>query len=81
MTARNGRNNVVRLDAQAADGTMLFDAFNSFTIDGVRGYTAHVGTRNSSLNLSENACKSFASKTKIYFNVFCVITLQVYISP
>jgi len=74
MTSRKGRNNVVRLEAQAADGTMLFDAFNSFTIDGARGYTARVGTRNSSLNLSEKSCKSSASKIKIHFNVFCVIT-------
>jgi len=59
MTSRNGRNNVVRLDAQAADGTMLFDAFNSFFIDAAPGYTAHIGTRNSSLNLREYFCISF----------------------
>jgi len=32
---------------------MLFDAFNAFTIDAAPGYTAHIGTRNSSLNISE----------------------------
>ena len=53
MTARNGRNNVVRLDAQAGDGTNGLDAFNSFFIDAAPGYTAHIGTRNSSLNLRE----------------------------
>jgi len=58
MTARKGRNNFVRLDAQAADGTMTFDAFNSFTIDAAPGYTAHIGTRNSSLNLREYVCNN-----------------------
>ena len=54
MTSRKGRNNVVRLDAQAADGTMLFDTFNAFTIDAAPGYTIHIGARNSSLNLREH---------------------------
>ena len=53
MTSRKGGNNVVRLDAQAADGTNGFDAFNSFFIDAAPGYTAHTGTRKSSLNLRE----------------------------
>ena len=53
MTAQKGRQNVVRLDARAADGTNGFDAFNSFFIDAAPGYTPHIGTRNSSLNLRE----------------------------
>jgi len=56
MTARKGQRNVVRVDAQAADGTKAFDAFNNFSIDDAPGYVAHVGTRNSSLNLGEYLC-------------------------
>jgi len=56
MTTRNSRNNVVRLDAQAADGTNGFDAYNSFFIDAATSYTAHIGSRNSSLNLREYFC-------------------------
>jgi len=32
---------------------MAFDAFNAFTVDAAPGYTAHIGTRNSSLNIRE----------------------------
>jgi len=64
MTARKGRNNVVRLDAQAADGTNGFDAFNSFSVDVAPGYTVHVGARNASLNLREYISYTMDTTTK-----------------
>jgi len=56
MKSRKVLNNVIRLDAEAADGTKFFKAYNSFSVDLAPGYTAHVGTRNSSLIICEYVC-------------------------
>jgi len=51
LTARKGQTNLVRLDFESANFTKGFDSFNDFLVDAAPGYRAHIGTRNSSLNL------------------------------
>ena len=51
LTARRGPTNLVRTDFESAGLTKGFDCFNDFLVDAGPGYMAHVGARNSSLNL------------------------------
>jgi len=51
LTARRGKQNLVRMDFESAGLTKGFDCFNDFLVDAGPGYMAHVGARNSSLNL------------------------------
>ena len=53
LTSRKGEHNTLRIDFESADHTLGFDAYNNFLVDGAQGYTAHLGTRNSSLHLGK----------------------------
>jgi len=51
LTVRRGKKHLIRLDFESANLTKGFDCFDDFLVDAGPGYMAHVGARNSSLNL------------------------------